>query len=390
VPALSSLRPPLRDPLRTAALGGVLLGIGAVVWYFVAKIEPLDLLVFLRAGDAVLAGGNPYPADLASPEVYSHSAFVYPYLAAWPFAPLAALPTVVATTLFAVASVAAVTGAWALAGQRNPATLALVALSSVAIIGFQMGTLNALFLLALVAAWRFRDRAVAVGLIVAVLVVAKLFLVPLIAWLVLSRRWKAAAYAVGTAGSLLVAGWLLGPIGMGDYLEMVSLLAEKESVQSSSLAGRLAYLGTPFSTAQLVAYGAGLLVIGVGFLLARWRGAEEITYAACVVGALLATPIVWNHYLLLLAAPLLVAGAGTGTFAVFFALSWLIVIPHHTEKIPWVTDAVWAFADGDVRHAGTLVLLLVVVGYVAVRTWRASRPVSAPPAAPEPAAAPSG
>jgi Glycosyltransferase family 87 len=376
------------SPLRAALFAGVLLGVGVVVWYFTAKIEPLDLLVFLRAGDSVLAGHNPYPGDLSSPEVYSHSAFVYPFVAALPFAPLAALPEVVATTLFAVVSVAAVAGAWLLSGQRNPATLALIALSSFAIIGFQMGTLNALFLLGMVAAWRYRDRPVVAGLLVAALVIAKLFLVPLIGWLVLSRRWKAAAYATGTAGAALLLGWLFGPIGMGDYLDMVSLLAEKESVQSSSLAGRLGESGIPTSTAQLVAYAAGALVVVACWLIARWRNAEEVTYAGCVVGALLATPIVWNHYLLLFAAPLLVAGAGLATWSVYNVASWLIVIPHRTEKIPWVTDFVWQFFIGDTRHTITLLLMLGVAAYVIVRRLRPE--VSSTEPAREPAAAPTG
>ena len=63
--------------------------------------------------------------------------------------------------------------------------------------GSSSGTSRCCSSLPLALAWRYRERARVAGLAVGVAVAAKLFVAPLVVWLLLTRRFRAAAWAVG-------------------------------------------------------------------------------------------------------------------------------------------------------------------------------------------------
>jgi hypothetical protein len=382
----------------------------AAIW--VAYVRPLghfDVDVFLRAGAAVAAGQDPYPAP-GTPQVYSGYAFVYPYLTAFPFVPLAWLPRAVGEAVFIALSVLAVLAGCRLAGARGWRPTALVLAASSTIIGLQMGTLNALLFLGLAALWRLRDRPLPAGLIAALLVYSKLFLLPLPLWLLLTRRTRAAAVSVGALAVLFGGGQLVSPVDLRTYAGMLDALARVEAPGGMSLTGLLMNAGVTLGTATWVARcAASLLVAGcwmfthrdgaspartvlaralrrspgrsatlpgpdpatcdataavagtdaaatagprAGFDVAR---ADRLLFAATVAAALLASPIVWAHYLLLLAAPLLVLEGGerTGALGVATVGSWLMVTPH-LSTMPEVAVSVVVvtlLAAAPLRHA---------------------------------------
>jgi hypothetical protein len=339
----------------------------ATIW--VAYVRPLphfDLDVFLRAGAAVGGGHDPYPAP-GSPAVYSGFAFVYPYLVAVPFVPLAWLPRAGAEAVFIGLSVVSVlVGCW-LAGARRWRAYALVLAASCTITGLQMGTLNALMFACLAALWRLRARPAPAGLLAALLVYSKLFLLPLPLWLVLARRWRAAAVAAGALGALFAAGQLASPVGLGAYSAMLDTLARAEAPDGLSLTGLLMNAGLGLTAATWAARAVATAVLAGCLPAARtgvswrrparaWRLAvaapdaaeERLLFAAVVAAALLASPIVWSHYLLLLAVPLIVLEGGerTGALAVATAVSWLLVTPHLSTRT-------------EVAVSGAVVLVLV-------------------------------
>ncbi len=53
--------------------------------------------------------------------------------------------------------------------------------------------------------------------VAALLVVAKLFLFPVLVWLLLARRRTGLVAAGGVTAGVLAAGWLLGPLGPAGY-----------------------------------------------------------------------------------------------------------------------------------------------------------------------------
>ncbi|WP_312624075.1 MULTISPECIES: glycosyltransferase 87 family protein [unclassified Pseudofrankia] len=356
-PAASSRRIPPVLARRVVPAGWpafapvALAGLVAVIW--VAYVHPLvhfDIDVFLRAGTAVAAGRDPYPRP-GTADVYSGFAFVYPYLVAFPFALLAWLPRGGAAALFIGLSVLAVLAGCRLAGARRFRLYALVLAASCTIIGLQMGTLNAALFAGLAALWRLRDRPVAAGGLAALLVYSKLFLVPLPLWLLLTGRWRAAAVAACALGALFGVGELASPVDIAAYSDMLGVLARAEAPAGLGLTGLLMNVGLGLTPATWVARAVAAALLAscwaVGRCAARaqaraWgAGDDGLLFAATVAAALLASPIVWSHYLLLLAAPLLVLEGGerAGALATATVVSWLLVTPHLSTPPDLVVSA---------------------------------------------------
>lgn len=327
-----------RQPSRRLFAAGALALLGATIYVvFVSPVEQLDLDVFLRAGQAVLHGHNPY-SSTQSQTIRTNAAFVYPLAVAWWFAPLSTLGGA-AHVVYAVASLMAIGGAcwWARPGQ--PLVAALVMLSSCAVIGLQDGSVNPWLLLGLIAAWRWRERPFAAGLVVAALIVCKLFLWPVLGWLLLSRRYRASAVTMVSAGVVLVAGWTFGPLGSSAYASMLHVLSGLEAPHAAGLSGLLIHWHASLSLATAVSTTIALLVLAAaGYQLHRGPAPgpnrEVLVFGAAVVAALLASPIVWHHYYLLLAAPLLLlATRSVWPFVVLGLVSWAAANPHTTTHV---------------------------------------------------------
>jgi hypothetical protein len=323
---------------------GVLAGLVALVWFgCIAPIAHFDVDVFLRAGAAVSAGRDPYPPS-RSPEVYSGFAFVYPYLTALPFVPLARLPRGGAEVFIAL-SVLAVFAGCRLAGARGWRAYALVLVASCTITGLQMGTLNAVLFAGLAGLWRWRDRPVVAGTLAALLVYSKLFLAPVLLWLALTRRWRAAGVSAAVLVLLIAGGELASPVGAGSYAGMLGVLAREEAPEGLSLTGLLMNIGLAAAAATWVARAAAVALLAACWARARTSGDEPLLFAGTVAGALVASPIVWSHYLLLLVVPLFAVAVRPGTgvqpesgvqpaadapLAAFAVGSWVLVTPHKT------------------------------------------------------------
>ncbi|MCM3887482.1 glycosyltransferase family 87 protein [Frankia sp. R82] len=344
-----------------ATLGGLgLAGLILLIWLgMISRIGHFDVDVFLRAGAAVRAGHTPYP-EPGTAAVSSGSAFVYPYLTVWPFVPLSALSH--AADLFVAASVLAVLAGTRvsgvrLSGVRDLRIHALVLAASTTVIGLQMGTLNALLFAGLALAWRTRDHPLACGTVVALAIYSKVFLAPVLVWLVLARRWRAAGVAGVVLATLVGVSALTSPLDLTDYFALLDQLGRAEAQAGISLTGLLNGVGLATTTAATLARGAALAVLAGCWWAARRGHDERLAYTGGVVAALLASPVVWCHYLLLLVAPLLAlsgpAGAppprhrgardrrpvAPGPIALFATGSWLLVTPHRTTGADLVVAA---------------------------------------------------
>lgn len=367
---LSRPREPVsaRTPSRGIYSLGALLLLGAVTYVvFIAPVHQVDLEVFLRAGQAVLHGHDPY-SSTHSETIRTNAAFVYPVAVAWWFAPLSAAGAA-AHPLYAVASLLAIAGACWWARPGRPLIAALVLLSSCAVIGLQDGSVNPWLLLGLIAAWRWRDRAAVVGLVVAALIVCKLFLWPVLGWLLLSRRYRAASVTLAATAVVLVAGWTFGPLGSRGYASMLHVLSGLEAPHAAGLSGLLMHWHASLTLATVVSTGIALLVIAFAGLQLRRRpgaGSEVLLFGSAVVAALFASPIVWHHYYLLLAAPLLLATRSAWPFVVLSLASWAAAAPHTTTP----TNT----AIGYIVGLGGIVVIALITAFQAWRQPAAAAP----------------
>jgi hypothetical protein len=315
-PVVLARRPRDRRPL-VHALTVVCLGLAPIVFTAAVLVAShgrpaygLELRGNLtEPGQRILDGGSPYdPAYLEGSRAV-HAAggepncclqALYPAPVHVAASPLALLPFDVAMAAMAAASIAALIAALLLLGVRDWRCYGVTFLSPVVVQGIKLGSLTPLLVLACAAAWRWRDHPAAAGAASAGATVAKLFLWPLGAWLLITRRFRAAAYAAALAVAVTLGGW--AAIGFADltrYPAMLSDLAavEQESGYSTVAAGMAAGLSS--TEARVLA-----VVLGAVLLAAAARLDERRSFSLVVVAALVLTPLVWQSYFTFLVVPI--------------------------------------------------------------------------------------
>lgn len=220
--------------------------------------------------------------------------------------------------------------AWAIIGA------VMLLLSSPLLATLALGQIYPVLALGLVGAWisdrrgKYRVSGVALGLVVAL----KPSLAPVLLWPLVRRRW-------GTVGAAIVAGvaaTLVGAVvvGFGATLDWLRLLSERSASpywDNASLPGAAARLFAENAFAQHVAilpwtiplaYALGLGAIAITAVRAG-RG-SDVALWALVAASLLASPIAWHNYLVLLGPGILVLLA-QGRAAPAFLLLALQSIP---------------------------------------------------------------
>jgi alpha-1,2-mannosyltransferase len=306
---------------------GPLAAMAAIVVVFLPLSPSYDLDVFLRAGHSLLHGLPVYPQP-GSRAVYSGFSFVYPFFAALPFVPLAAIPAHTATFIFFALSVAAVLAACLLATNGDPVRATLIFCTTFMITGLQLGALSPLLFAGAVMMWRLRERPRAMALLAAPVLASKLFLAPLLAWPLLARRYRAFAYACTLIAALLALSFVFGPLGPVSYTQILSALGLHEARAGFGLIGALMNLGLGASLAQVCAAVLAVGVLATARRVYKRSGNEAILFCAGIVASLLVSPVLWSHYLVLLPAGLIALGAPRRAFVVLALASWAIAPPH--------------------------------------------------------------
>lgn len=266
----------------------------------------MDFHTFWASGKAVVHGASPYPRLSTLPRVANKdtfSPFVYPAPAAVAMVPFGVLPFKLAAVLWLVLQLLAVVVSLRLLGVRDWRCHGAVLGSMAMLNAIGVGAVGPLLLLGVAAAWRYRDRALLAGAIVGAVAVAKLFLWPLGLWLLVTRRYRAAATAIGVALlSTLLAWALIGFAGLRDYPTLLSRLTGLVGPNSYSLYALGRALGLGAAVSQYVP-----ALLAVALVLGARKRSDAAVLTAAVAACLIATPILWTHYLVLLAVPLALA-----------------------------------------------------------------------------------
>jgi alpha-1,2-mannosyltransferase len=344
--------------LRIAAVKmGTWLGLGvapvalAVIygWVFISRGPGhSDFWTFWLAGRTVLHGGDPYPLLASLPDVADKwfAPFVYPPVAAYLLAPVAVLPFALAKVVFFLLNMVGVVVALRLLGVRDWRCYSAAFASPPVVEAVGIGTISIPLLLMVAAAWRWRAHTVRAGLLVACAVTAKLFLWPVWFWLVRARRYRAAALAVCASLVAVVVSWAaIGFAGLHDYPALLNRMTALEGPHSYSVYSLQRVFGVGDGAAARAGYalGAAALVLTLRFV----RG-DRRTLAALLGVSLLATPILWPHYLVLLFVPIAFASRR-------FSWLWLMPVALWADATGWSHGHAW-------RIVGELAVCAVVVG----------------------------
>lgn len=279
-----------------------MLAIVYACWYELsARVALEDFGIFRTASLAVLHGRSPYGAPTAAAMAHFDK-FVYPPVAALLLAPFAALPSEASRVAIFLAGLAAVLGALRLLGVRDWRCYGVAIVSAPAIGSLALGALSSFLLLGAGLAWRYRDTPVVTAGATAITAVLKLFLWPLAIWLLATRRWRAAAVCAAVGVFLLLGGWaVIDFAGLRSYPTLVHVLEKVEAPVSYSTVALLGLSGTAATALTAVLSLAAVVAI---WFASRGEDGDRRAFAVAVVASLVATPLLWLHYLLLLFVPI--------------------------------------------------------------------------------------
>jgi len=233
-------------------------------------------------------------------------------------------------------------------------------LAPVTLESFEYGAIGPVLLLLIAAAWRYRDRPPIAAAASGGAVVLKLFLWPLVVWLVLTRRVRAAVAAAAFAVGLGLLSWIvIGFDGIGEYPRLLRKLADVEAQNSYSVFAILRTIGATELIARLLVVGLGVLL-----LIGAWRAAREgglpslerdrRSLTLILAAALVLTPILWLHYLVLLYISIALARPRLS------ALWCVPLAPTVFEALNWYPA--WPAGDGKALATVAACVAIVFVG----------------------------
>ena len=258
---------------------------------------------YLPAAELVADGRSPYPEDPGNPPAgFPH--YIYPPQLALAITPLTRTSDDVAAVVAVLVSLAALLGALAVLGVRDVRCYAVVVIWAPGWNALEMANVSAVLALLVALVWRFRDRLWQPATALAVMISVKLFLWPLLVWAVATRRIALSGAAVLLGAALTLGSWAaIGFAGLRTFPEVLSETTKETSYSIEDLAAVLG-LGSTASRITALLVGVPLLVLVARFARA---GDDERSFFAAIGAALALSPIVWLHYLVLLAIPLAIA-----------------------------------------------------------------------------------
>jgi hypothetical protein len=259
--------------------------------------------VFLHTQAAIMHAGGIAVGESVAGGVFSVP--LYPAPANLAAAPFGLLPLWLAGALFTALSLGAFIWALQLLGVRDWRCIALALLSYPTLNAFTLGAVGPLLLLGIALAWRWRDRLWRPAWAIALIVVVKLFPWPLVGWLAAMRRWRTLAVCVLLGTVVMFGAWaLLGFQGMLDYPRMLSDATYIQEGRSVSLAAVLLALGASPAMAQAAVMLAAGAILALAWRVARQPGGDRAAFGLAIIAALTASPLIWDHYMVLLFAPI--------------------------------------------------------------------------------------
>jgi hypothetical protein len=289
----------LRIALRILAVAGPPLALTS--WYLTIAATQNSFAVdfeqeFWPAARNVLNGQSPFP-PVTREALSTGFAFVYPAPTALLVAPFGLLPLHAAATLFTGLLTACALLALFAVGVRDWRCYATIFLWRPILSALQTGNITLLLTLGAALLWRYRDRRTIAIVTGGALLAAKLFLWPLVIWLLATRRYAAGLGAIVLASLTTLGAWaILGFAGLHDYLPTLRLLTKLEEQTAYTPLVIGLRLGLGLESARVLGLMLAAGAVGGVIIVARRRVDEKQSFVLALVASVLCSPIVWLHY----------------------------------------------------------------------------------------------
>jgi hypothetical protein len=301
--------------------GPVLLGTGIIAHGSNLVYDFRDCMY--NAAVAILHGRNPYEPMFAARQAAimraGHIALgelnstgisvpVYPAFANVLIVPLALLPFWIAAFIFTVLCGTAMIVGLRWLGVTDRRCLGLALISWPFLFGVSLGAVGPLLVLGAGAAWRWRDKLWPPAVAIASIVALKLLPWTLGVWLLVTRRYRTLAICVACCLLLTFGTWaLIGFTGMAQYPQMLSNITYVAEGRGISLLTVLLIAGASPAVASATALAACAGILALTAHLARGVDGDRRAFGLSVIAVLATSPLVWEHYMVLLFVPVALA-----------------------------------------------------------------------------------
>lgn len=318
---------PLALPAAAVGVFVVFVGVAIAVAAWNGSLG-FDFLAYHEAARRILGGHQLY--DLSIHSAGGFGLFYYPPPFAVLILPFALLAPAVATWLWTAAIVTAFFAGVALMPVRawvRWATILLTGLSWPFAYAVKLGQVGPILFLLFAIGWRWMDRPRVLGTSIALGALIKIQPGLLLLWAAASRRLAAVAVAVAVGLVALVAATVpTGGVGTWlDYTTMLRNVSDPIATPHNFTAGAIAYqLGAGNAAAAVIQLTVSLLVIGAVVVSAR-IATPAASYLVAVIASQLLSPVLWDHYAMLLLLPV--------AWLLERGQRWAVVIPLATSTL---------------------------------------------------------
>ncbi len=295
---------------------------------------------YYPAAARLLHGGNPYAVTRF--DIVKGIAFVYPALSAVALAPFALLSRSDADHLYSLLLLLLIPASLWMLGIRDWRIYGAPLIWLPVIVGWQGGNESVPLCFMAAVLWRYRDRPLVAGLVTAAPISLKPFVWPLALWLLATRRWKAAAWALAWGVALNLFAWSI--VGFSEIHTYLHLSGEVTTALWRGGYGMLAvahYLGLGRGAGEVMMAVASLALVA-GVLRAGMQRRQTDAFVLAVALMLVASPLVWSHYFTFLVLPLALRRPR-------FSALWLVpvamwVCPPSMTVVGWEAAVAWLVA----------------------------------------------
>ncbi len=359
-----------RTALPILALLSFVAGV-ALTLAFAGDTLGYDFRAYQAAIERLTSGGPLY--DMSYTETGGFGLFYYPPTFApllLPFALLSTQPAV--WTWIGLSLVAFVVGVAILPVSRSVRwwILLLAGLSFPFVYAVKLGQVGPILFLAFAVGWRGMDDPIRLGVSAAAGAAIKLQPGLLLVWALLTRRFRAVFVgALVLAVLAMVATLMAGTSAWSDFVLLIRTVTDPIATERNLTPGAIAYrIGAPAALAAVIQLVSTIGVIAAFLAAIRWAG-DEASYLVAVVASQLISPILWDHYAMLLLLPVayLLAAGRWWALAIPLVTAWPLVgitPPFVYPIVFWVTLIATLVVGRAARQStnGTTVLVNASAG----------------------------
>lgn len=296
-PAISRALPVLAIVVAVVVVGAVLASAGPTLGY--------DTKAYLDAARRLLDGTPIYDTGIDRAGAAGLYYYSPPFtLVAVPFALLPAPLDVVAWMAGLVAAFGLGVAILPVSRDVRWLIVLLAGLSWPFAYAVKLGQVGPILFLLFAVGWRWMDRPVRLGVAIAIGTIVKLQPAILFVWAALTRRWAAVAAGLITlAVAAVLATVVCGFDSWSAWLTILRSISAPITTPHNFTPGAIAYqVGVPEGLATAIQGLNTLAVLGL-VLWAGLRSGPAVGYLTAVTASQLLSPVLWDHYAMLLLLP---------------------------------------------------------------------------------------